>query len=40
MEQKHNRRSYIEGITRMLQQCDFRLLEILYVLLRYILGQE
>ena len=40
MEQRQNRRSLLEGIIRMLQKCDFRLLKILYDLLRYVLGEE
>lgn len=40
MEMRYNRRALEEGIARLVRKSDFRLLEILYMLLRYIHGEE
>lgn len=40
METRLNRRALIEGINRMLKDVPFRLLELMYLLLRYFNGEE
>ena len=40
METRLNRRALIEGINRMIKDAPFRLLEIMYMLLRYFTGED
>lgn len=40
MESRLNRRALIDGISRMLQDVPYRLLEILYALLKYLVDED
>lgn len=40
MERRYNRKALEEGILRLSRKSDFRLLEILYLLLKYIHGED
>lgn len=40
MESRINRQAALEGCKRLLSLCDFRLLNILYQLLRYIMAED
>lgn len=40
MEIRYNRKAIEEGIIRLLGKCDFRLLKIIWELLKYVMGEE
>ena len=40
MEIRYNRKAIEEGILRLVRKCDFRLLKIIWELLKYVMGEE